>query len=400
MENENIYVPSGVKTRDGKDIMCYTAEFYVKNKAKIDRIIKKSEEILMEDDEKEESKNAQDNSTSSKEDNKNILKENSEKYNSEIHINKKYDKLFKEILSDKREAIKFINHYLNLNLVEDNIEKYEKEFRTGKFYNIEADIVYKIKDKNVFILIEHQSSVDIKMAYRIKCDKSAIIEESINKKKLKEKSYKIPKVIAIVLYTGKRVWQNLKMSDIEEKIEGYIEPENEYTLVDSNKFSKEELLEDTLMTSKAMLIEKSKNTEELYQNIEDVIKNQKEKNALNNIQLEKLVQYELAETEDENMIKEFIEKIKNMKGDDEIMTNASRILNKEIRKQRKAGMVEGLALGRTEGIAIGESKGRSAGIALGRIEGIALIAKRLKGKMNIKDISQITGLSENEINEL
>jgi len=82
------------------------------------------------------------------------------------------------------------------------------------------------------------------------------------------------------------------------------------------------------------------------------------------------------------------------------MTNASRILNKEIRKQRKAGMVEGLALGRTEGIAIGESKGRSAGIALGRIEGIALIAKRLKGKMNIKDISQITGLSENEINEL
>ena len=171
-------------------------------------------------------------------------------------------------------------------------------------------------------------------------------------------------------------------------------------MVDSNKFSKEELLEDTLMTSKAMLIEKSKNTEELYQNIEDVIKNQKEKNALNNIQLEKLVQYELAETEDENMIKEFIEKIKNMKGDDEIMTNASRILNKEIRKQRKAGMVEGLALGRTEGIAIGESKGRSAGIALGRIEGIALIAKRLKGKMNIKDISQITGLSENEINEL
>ena len=77
MENENIYVPSGVKTRDGKDIMCYTAEFYVKNKAKIDRIIKKCEEILMEDDEKEESKNAQDNSTSSKEDNKNILKENS-----------------------------------------------------------------------------------------------------------------------------------------------------------------------------------------------------------------------------------------------------------------------------------------------------------------------------------
>lgn len=89
-----------------------------------------------------------------------------------------------------------------------------------------------------------------------------------------------------------------------------------------------------------MLIEKSKNTEELYQNIEDVIKNQKEKNALNKIQLEKLVQYELAETKDEKMIKDFIEKIRNAKGEDEIMTNASRIINNEMRKQRKAGIKE------------------------------------------------------------
>ena len=110
MKKENMYVPSGLKTRDGKDIMCYTAEFYVKNKAKIDRIIKKCEEILMEYDESEESENAQDNSNSSKE-NKNILKEDAEEYDKEIHINKKHDKLFKEILSDKREAIKFINYY-------------------------------------------------------------------------------------------------------------------------------------------------------------------------------------------------------------------------------------------------------------------------------------------------
>ena len=44
-----------------------------KNKAQIDRIIKKCEEILMEYDESEESENAQDNSNSSKE-NKKYLK--------------------------------------------------------------------------------------------------------------------------------------------------------------------------------------------------------------------------------------------------------------------------------------------------------------------------------------
>ena len=62
-----------------------------------------------------------------------------------------------------------------------NLAGYKKVYVDKK----KIRIVYKIIDKNVFILIEHQSSVDIKMAYRIKCYKSAIIEESINKKKLK-----------------------------------------------------------------------------------------------------------------------------------------------------------------------------------------------------------------------
>ena len=52
------------------------------------------------------------------------------------------------------------------------------------------------------------------------------------------------------------------------------------------------------------------------------------------------MQYELAETKDEKMIKDFIEKIRNAKGEDEIMTNASRIINNEMRKQRKAGIKE------------------------------------------------------------
>ena len=34
MNEEKMYIPSGLKTRDGKDIMCYTGEFYLKNKEK------------------------------------------------------------------------------------------------------------------------------------------------------------------------------------------------------------------------------------------------------------------------------------------------------------------------------------------------------------------------------
>ena len=73
---------------------------------------------------------------------------------------------------------------------------------------------------------------------------------------------------------------------------------------------------------------------------------------------------------------EFIEKIKNGKGDEADMTNASRIINREIRKQRKAGLEQGFK------------------------QGTIQIAKKLKREMSIKDISRITGLTEQEIENL
>ena len=85
---------------------------------------------------------------------------------------------------------------------------------------------------------------------------------------------------------------------------------------------------------------------------------------------------EILREEDKNIMHEFIEKIRNIEGSEEIMTNASRIINREIRKQRKAGLEQGLR------------------------QGIKLVAKKLKGKMDIKEISQITGLSESDIENL
>ncbi len=85
-------------------------------------------------------------------------------------------------------------------------------------------------------------------------------------------------------------------------------------------------------------------------------------------------------TVDKNIMHEFIEKIRDIEGSEEIMTNASRIINREIRKERKAGLEQG--------------------IQQGLRQGIALVAKKLKGKMAVKDISQITGLSEAEIENL
>ena len=113
MNIEEMYVPTGLKTVDGKDIMGFNGAFYLQNKEKINKMLKKYANIIIEEDEEEKQR-----------ENKYILKENTEKYS----INKKHDKMFKEILSDKKETVEFINSFLHLNLIEDDIEKYEKEF--------------------------------------------------------------------------------------------------------------------------------------------------------------------------------------------------------------------------------------------------------------------------------
>lgn len=90
-----MYVPSGLKTVDGKDIMCYTGAFYLKNKEKIDKMLKECEEILREEDKK--SKGFQKKSTKQFK-GKIIIREDTEEYD----INQKHDKMFKEMLSEKR----------------------------------------------------------------------------------------------------------------------------------------------------------------------------------------------------------------------------------------------------------------------------------------------------------
>ena len=132
-----------------------------------------------------------------------------------------------------------------------------------------------------------------------------------------------------------------------------------------------------------MLIESSKGKEELYQNIEDVIDNQENLDGdkeENNQQLETLIRYELTGTENENIIKNFIEKIKNGKGDEADMTNASRIIRREMKRNWNEGLEEG----------------KKYGIA----ETITMMARKLKSKMSIEEISELTGLSEQQIENL
>ena len=127
-------------------------------------------------------------------------------------------------MSNKQEATNFINKTLKLNekIKPEQLEKYNSSFITEKLQNRESDVIYKIKDKKIFILIEHQTKIDYKMPYRILEYEYELIRSEIDYKKLGTKEYKIPAVIAIVLYTGKKKWDVKKyIEEVQEKLEGY-----------------------------------------------------------------------------------------------------------------------------------------------------------------------------------
>lgn len=98
------------------------------------------------------------------------------------------------------------------------------------------------------------------MPYRILEYEVAIIRSSIDFNKIKNKGYRIPLVIPIVLYTGNKKWNAKKyMMECQEEFNGIKISLGNYNLIDINDFTEKELLNDKTFISKIMLIERGKN---------------------------------------------------------------------------------------------------------------------------------------------
>ena len=192
------------------------------------------------------------------------LQEQKEKYErleqQENRVNNEHDKVFRKILSDKIEVIKFLNKQLKTNLKPEDIEQYNSSYINNLMRNEEADVVYKLKGKNEFFLIEHQSKVDYRMPFRILKYEMAIIESAIDEKEYKRKDYLYPRVNAIVLYTGKQKW-NVTKTFNEAQVSSILEKAIEfakYILVDINNYTEEKIIRNTIIYDKSIINRKSK----------------------------------------------------------------------------------------------------------------------------------------------
>ena len=181
--------------------------------------------------------------------------------------------------------MKFLNNRLRTNFKEEEIERYETNYITQMLQNRAADIVYKVKNKDIFILIEHQTKIDYSMPHRIAEYQINIINSVLNKKKIHNKSYEFPIVLPVVIYTGKKKWdadryieEQLRGTDIKIQL-------GHYEFIENNQISREELIEENTFIDEMLLIEKADSTEEMVENLEKIteIVNDKDKEDLENI---------------------------------------------------------------------------------------------------------------------
>ena len=291
-------------------------------------------------------------------------------------INNEHDKIFRTVLDKKTDVSKFLNKFLGLNIKTEELEKYNSSYIDLKFKNKEADIVYRIKDKNIFLLIEHQTKIDKKMPIRLHEYSTEIMASAMEENKYKS----IPSVIPIVLYTGKIKWKI--ENETIEKQQFFKEVkliDGEFNLIDINDFSKKELLEDDIFITKMMLVEKCKDEIEMVQALEKIENKIKE--------------------EDKSTFRRIVKEIWSLRIGTE---NANKILEKiEEGSGNMMAVMEMLLAENEKYINIGRQEGRQEGRLEGGKQKIKEIVQKMLAENFTKEmIMKITGLKKEEIEEI
>ena len=295
-----------------------------------------------------------------------------EEEQAKYYVNNENDKIFRTILDNKEEAVNFINDTLKIKISKDEIEKYNSSFINNIFQNREADVVYKIKDKNVLFLIEHQTKIDYLMPYRILEYQLAIMKSVLNDNVKNKPSAKFPLVIPIVLYTHNKKWDaDTYFEKLQETYNDFNIKLSNYYLVDINNYTEEELLNKEDFLSKMMLLEKAKNSKELVEFIKKVIpKTKKDDIEL----LKRIVALGLRK----KLTDEDIQKLLQiMEGDGKNMLAFLDMLEKENQMY----------------INIGKKEGRLE-------EKVKIVKNMLNEKLSIDKISKITGVKKEEIEKM
>ena len=317
------------------------------------------------------------------------IEEEETKYILNENTNHSNDKIMRKILKDRKQVAFCLNEWLKVKegyeIKENDLEEVTESYITTNWEDRESDIVYKDKKYDgVFYLIEHQTKVDYKMAKRIAEYKNEIRSHyQTNTKFRNNKEFRVAKVIAIVLYTGKEKWKASK---------NLIDLEVYYPRINESNIDIYQLVSSQNYTINELKNQLKENNQKILSKIFLIDRIGGLKNA-NKIESE--LELLKVNNNDINYIASYINKILNKKYGEEISNQMIKILEKKLNKEEDKDMLmEDFVVTLFEDR---EKKGEKRG----KSEGISHVAiNMLKAKCDKELIKKCTGLSYEKIKKL
>ena len=293
------------------------------------------------------------------------------KLDKDIETHQYIDKIYKVFLDDKIELVHFMKNFFGYSIKEKDVEKYNRKFITELGFKVrKSDIIYKIKNKEIFILIEIQSTVNYKMPERMTEYCVCIINSRSNKQ---SKFRKAPIVFPVVLSVANKKW-DASLTVAQEQDEYYGFPPLEYpkyNLIDIQKLTDEELLKDRMGISLALIIEKNKTKEKMKKVLDFV-------NERGTNEYEERCLW---------LIYDYSNKMKKLFGEE------LKIYKERIKREKGEEKLEAFEEYIIDLVKTREEEGRNQGI-------IQVAKEMVKNKMKDEDILKVTHISKKELENL
>jgi hypothetical protein len=271
-----------------------------------------------------------------------------------------YDGGYKHELSNKAHFLHFLKKYVKANwameLTEDDVKLCDREFLLEDYQKRHADLVYQIHFQGeiffVYLIMELQSQVDYTMPFRFLTLIFALLSQFFSSKseKVRErKGFRLPAVIPILFYNGKRPW------NAERAFRKYISGHErfgsnilnfEYIVVDLNKIEAEDFQSGNSILDYIMMLDKDKKNETVL-DILSVTKDRiKDFSTSDKIGLLKWIQYVLLPAMSEESRERALQIIHEMKGEDQQMIHRIQVLQREeYQRYWDDGVTHGLSQG-------------------------------------------------------
>ena len=276
--------------------------------------------------------------------------------------NNEHDLGYKKVFSHKETFLEFLRDFVKKDwakhIREEDLVLIDKEFILEDFKEEEADIIYKVNvsgnDVIFYVLLELQSKVDFQMPIRLLMYMTEVWRDELRnteKKVRKNKNFKLPAILPIVLYNGKNNWTAVR--SFKEVLSNYeLFEENivdfKYMLFDINKIDKEELVEIADLVSVIFLLDQDIEIEEIIERLRFIGKLLSRKASKEQIKIFRSWIINIFKNRFDNEIVEHIKSVLVETSElemSDMVSNLGRKLEEEFKSREEKGVEKGVEKG-------------------------------------------------------